>query len=204
MRILFAAGLTGLALVSLAACNKSGPASGGSSSAAAASATPAASGPLSADQLPHRRPGLWKQTISVDGGSAGLGATQLCVDANSEARMSLAAQAVPGAKCDTPKFTRNPDGSLSFTGGCDMGANGKTQTTGTIKGDFNAGYTTTMSTSYSGSPAPSMNGTHTMVVTAAWTGPCAPGEKGGDIVLPNGMKMNSLDHQAPTMPSGGN
>jgi len=196
MRIVSAAGLTVVALVSLAGCNKAAPAAGGSSSAASV-----ASGPLSADQMPHRKAGLWSQTISMDGGAVG-GATQICIDANSEAQMSLAAaQGAPGAHCAAPQFTRNLDGTLSFTGACDMGANGKIQTTGVIKGDFNSGYTTTMSASTSGSPTAAMNGTHTMVITATWTGTCAPGEKGGDMILANGMKMNVLTHQAPTPPA---
>jgi Protein of unknown function (DUF3617) len=203
MRILIAAGLTGMALVSLAACNKSAPAGGGAASSAAASGMAVAAGPLSVDQLPHRKPGLWKQTMSMDGGPAGPGASQLCVDAASEAKLSLAAQNVPGAKCDTPRFTRNLDGSLSFSGGCDMGANGKTQTTGTIRGDFDSGYTSTMSTSMTGSPVAAMNGVHTMVITATWTGPCAPGQTGGDMILPNGMTVNASKAVSAAPPAGG-
>jgi hypothetical protein len=198
MRIVSAAGLTAVALVSLAACSKSAPAAGGSSAVANAA------GPLSINQIPHRKPGLWSQTISMDGGAVG-GATQLCVDAASEAQMSLAAaQSTPGAQCAAPQFNRNLDGSLSFTAACDMGANGKIQTTGVIKGDFNSGYTSTMSSSTSGSPEAAMNGTHTMLITATWTGPCAPGQVGGDMVLANGMKMNVLSHLTPVPPSGEN
>ena len=199
MRIVFAAGLTAAALVSLAACNKSAPAAGGSSAGASAVAQ---SGPLPADQVPHRKAGLWSQTMSLDGGTLG-GAKKICVDAASEAQMSLAAQSVNGAHCPAPQFTRNLDGTLSFTGVCDMGARGKIQTTGVIKGDFNSGYTATMSSSTSGSPVAAMNGTHTMVITATWTGRCAPGQKGGDMILGNGMKMNPLTHEGATAPSGG-
>jgi hypothetical protein len=196
MRIALVAGLAAVSIASLAACNKAGPTSAGS-------VAPAVSGPLTADQIPHRKPGLWKQTVSMEGAPVGSGFTQLCVDANSEAKMSLAAQSVPGAHCNAPQFTRNLDGSLTFTGGCDMGANGKLQSTGTIKGDFNSGYTATVSTTTSGSPLAAVNGARTMVITATWTGPCAPGQVGGDMILTNGMKVNVL-RAAAAAPSGGN
>jgi hypothetical protein len=202
MRTVLAAGLLALSIGSLAACNRSGSTASDASSPGGNAAAPAP-GPLTADQVPHRKPGLWKQTIAMDGAPAGPGFTELCVDAASEAKMSLAAQNVSGAHCDTPQFTRNLDGTLSFTGGCNMGSNGKVQTTGTLKGDFNSGYTATIASTTSGSPLAAMNGAHTMVITARWTGPCAPGQVGGDMILANGMKINPLRSAAAT-PSAGN
>lgn len=195
MRFWVMAGLAGLAALSLAACNKAGSAGGGAASSAAAGAGPAAPpGPLTPDQIPHRKPGLWKLTMSMDGAQPGPGGMQVCVDAASEARESFAAQHMPNARCDTPQFTRNLDGSLSFTGGCNMGPNGKVQSTGVVTGDFNSSYTSTIKSVTSGGPMADMNGNHTMVVTATWTGPCAPGQVGGDIILANGMKVHP--HQA--------
>jgi hypothetical protein len=195
MRIVFAAGLAGLALVSLTACNKSAPASGDASSGAVAAAP--ASGPVTLDQIPHRSPGLWSQTIATDGAPAGPGAMQLCVDAASEAKMSVLAQHIQGAHCTPPQFTRNLDGSLAFSESCDMGTAGKIQTTGVMKGDFNSSYTTTMSSTTSGSSIAALNGAHTMVITATRTGPCAPGQKGGDMILANGMVVHAQGAAAP-------
>jgi hypothetical protein len=201
MRILFAAGLAGLAVVSLAACNKSGSAANSS----AAGGGPAAAGPLTIAQIPPRKPGLWKQTMVMDGAPTGGGIIQLCVDAASEAKMNIAAQNMPGAKCAPPQFNRAADGTISFTNACDMGANGKIQTSGTIKGDFNSGYVATIASTTSGAPYAAMNGAHTMVVTATWTGPCAPGQTGGDMIMPNGMKVNGLAAAgaAPSAPAAG-
>jgi Protein of unknown function (DUF3617) len=204
MRILFAAGLAGLAIVSLAACNKSGSAAG---SSAAAGAAPA-SGPLTINQIPQRKPGLWKQTMVMDGAPTGAAPIQLCVDAASEAKMNIAAQNIAGAKCAAPQFNRGLDGTIAFTNACDMGANGKIQTTGTIKGDFNSSYVATIATTTTGAPDAQMNGAHTMVVTATWSGPCAPGQIGGDMILPGGMKvnamnaMNAVEAAPPAPPSG--
>jgi hypothetical protein len=192
MRVFIAAGLTGVALISLAACSKPAPGAAGGSAPAAG----AAPGPLTAAQIPHRKPGLWRQTIAMDGASDTGPGTQLCVDEASEAKMSAFAQRMPnGVHCPTPQFTRNLDGSISFSESCDMGASGKVATTGVIKGDFNSGYTSAMDTQYSGSPVPQMNGDHKMTITATWTGPCAPGQRGGDMIM-GGMTRNILDDEA--------
>jgi len=205
MRVTIAAGLTGLALISLAACGKPG-ASNGSAPAASASAT-APGGPAA---MPQRKPGLWEQAIGMDGPPSGP-PLKLCVDAASEAQMSAFAQHIPGATCSPPQMTHNLDGSMNMSESCDMGANGKSATTGVVKGDFNSSYTVTMDTQISGSPMAAMNGDHKMTITATWTGPCAPGQRGGDMIRPDGSVHNVLDdesHAAAAMsnsaPAGGN
>jgi hypothetical protein len=193
MRILIAIGLAAVAAAPLAACNKSGGAPAGST----------AVGPLT--QIPQRKPGLWKQTMVLDGAPSGGGEIQLCVDAASEAKMNIAAQNIIGAKCATPQLSRAADGSIDFSNSCDMGVKGKIQTTGTIKGDFNSSYVATVAITTTGAPYAQMNGAHTTVITATWTGPCAPGQTGGDMILPNGMKVNGLAASNATAPapSGG-
>lgn len=195
MRIFVAATLTGLALVSLAACNQPAPSANGSSAPGAAPAAPAASGPLTADQYPHRRPGLWTTVIGMDGPPSGPG-TQMCVDANSEARLSAFAQHIPGATCSPIQIVRNLDGSMNVSESCDMGANGKIVTNGVIRGDFNTSYTEQMDSQMTGSQVAQMNGDHKMTATGTWTGPCAPGQRGGDVILANGQTRNLLDDEA--------
>jgi hypothetical protein len=193
MRPLIAAALIGASLCALAACNK--PAPGASSATAAAPAS--APGPLTAAQMPHRKPGLWRQVTTMDGAAPAGPGMQLCVDEASEAKMSAFGQRAPGAAhCPPAQFTRNVDGSMSFSESCDAGANGKTTSTGVIKGDFNAGYTEDIDTRYSGAPTASMNGDHKMTITATWVGPCPAGQRGGDLTLANGMKRNILDDEA--------
>jgi hypothetical protein len=190
---MFAASFVGASLILLSACGKSAP--GGSTASAPTAAAPsAAAGPLSLDQVPRRRPGLWTQTMAMQGAPAGPPSMQICVDADSEAKMSVAAQKIPDAHCDSPSFSRNLDGTLNFSTSCDMGANGKAQTSGVIKGDFQSSYTMDMNTKYSGSPVQSLNGDHKMTISATRVGDSAPGQRGGDMILANGMKMNALDN----------
>ena len=186
MRVSIVAIMTGVALIGLAACSKPAP------------------GPSTAGQMPHRKPGLWRQVMTMDGKAPAGRGMQLCVDEASEARMSAIGQRVPGsAHCPPAQLTRNLDGSMSFSESCDTGARGKVTTTGRITGDFNSGYTEEMDMQYSGSPVAAINGEHKMTITATWLGPCGPGQRGGDLILPNGMTRNMLDAQpAPT--GGGN
>jgi hypothetical protein len=129
---------------------------------------------------------------------------QMCVDENSEARMSAVGQHMAGAQCTPPQLVRNLDGSINISESCDMGANGKAVTTGVIRGDFNTSYTEEMDSQFSGSPVAQLNGEHKMTVTGTWTGPCAPGQRGGDIIMPNGATHNLLDDEARSTNATGN
>ena len=110
MRVSIAVALTGVALIGLAACNNAAPTAGNTT---AASAAPPASGPINTAQLPHRKPGLWRQVMSMDGTTMPGPGMQLCVDEASEARMSAFAQRMPGGvTCPLGQFTRDLDGSV--------------------------------------------------------------------------------------------
>jgi hypothetical protein len=178
MRLALAAGLTGLALTSLGACVKPAPAAGG----------PAA--------LPHRKPGLWTQTISLDG-RPNETAIRLCVDAASEAKTWAFRQRVAGGQCPPPQITLDPDGTIHLAESCDLGAKGKTVTTGVIKGDFNSSYTYAIDSRSSGNPNPQLNGEHKLTIAATWTGPCGPGQTGGDMILPDGSVRHPPANSAP-------
>lgn len=197
MRMLIVAGLAGVALVSLAACNKH-PASGdaaASSGAGVASAPAAPAGPVAIQSIPHRKPGLWSQTMTMSGAPTQMPSLKICVDEASEAKTSLLVQQSRDSKCGPPQLTRNLDGSITFTTSCDMGQFGKVDSTGTVKGDFNSAYTVDMNSTTTGGPA-GKSETHHIALTATRVGDCAPGQVGGDIIMANGMKLNALRHAA--------
>ena len=192
MRALTAAGLTGLALFALAACHRHDEASSAPpSGAAAASATPYAAPPPAANEKPHRQPGLWEQHVSVDG-LEGVQTTQLCIDKASEGKLSLYSARATTGRCETNQILRKADGTWAFSSVCDMGSGGKVTTAGTITGDVSRAYTVQSDSTTVGAAVPQMNGEHRVNITAAWQGPCRPGQKGGDLILPSGIKMNIL------------
>ncbi|MCY1510598.1 hypothetical protein D9M68_449800 [compost metagenome] len=67
-----------------------------------------------------------------------------------------------------------------------------------MTGDFSSAYRVESKSTYS---PPLMGRTEgTSVVDAKWVGPCKPGQKPGDMVMGNGMKMNMLDAMAKMPP----
>jgi len=186
MRVLILAGLAGVAMASLVACNK--PASNAATGQTAA--PPGSASPLSLQDLPHRKAGLWRQTMTM----AGVDRTiEACTDEASEAKLSLLGQHKSKDLCQSQQFSRNLDGSISFNVSCDLGAHGKTVSSGVITGDYNSSYKIEMDSKTTGSPNPQANTERKMTIAATWTGPCAPGQRGGDMIMANGQKINLTD-----------
>ena len=179
------------AAVALAACQKSP----GTSAASAPGASPA---PVSADGVPHRRAGLWQQTISREGQQGGvmsaMGSMKLCVDAASEARSAVLghvndAGRLAGKHCNAPSVSRGLGGGYTFTSTCAMGGTGTVTSKGSITGDMATAYHVHVETDVAGGDY-AMNGHHVMDLDGKWLGPCPEGMSGGDLELANGMRIN--------------
>jgi hypothetical protein len=77
------------------------------------------------------------------------------------------------ARCQPPRRTCQPIA-------------GETRTSHiVIAGSFDSAYTLTVTGQTEGQPAGPP-----ATVTAKWLGPCAADQKPGDMIMPNGMKMN--------------
>jgi hypothetical protein len=59
-----------------------------------------------------------------------------------------------------------------------------------ITGSFDTDYTMVITSQGEAVSAP-----RTTTMSAKWLGPCAADQKPGDVIMPNGMKMNLLDMQ---------
>jgi hypothetical protein len=188
MRDFVVVALSGAFLAGLAACSNPGAKSAGGASAA----TPVAqNGPL--QELPHRRAGLWRQTMVLEGSNRQMPAIQACSDAASEAKLTLLGQHRERDLCQSQTFSRNPDGSIAFNVSCDLGPRGKTVSTGTISGDFNSSYKIAMDSKTTGAPVTQLDTERKMTITATWMGACATGQRGGDMILADGRKINLTD-----------
>jgi hypothetical protein len=136
-----------------------------------------------------RKPGLWEMSETLD--DAGVAkVSQICVDEASEATLSVLGSNVSKELCQHSDMARQADGSLHITATCDMGATGTVVTNGVMTGNFNNQYTARTDTTTTGATMKKLNGHHTMVIEAKWTGPCAPDQKGGDMIMPGGRKIN--------------
>lgn len=184
MRWMLMAGVGLVAAGALSACQKKDEAAKTGEAAPAVAAAPA--GPVS---LPHRKAGLWSQTMST----AGMKQTmKICFDNDTDAKMTAWGQAKSDHSCSKEAITPVP-GGWKIDSVCEMGESGTIATTGTITGDFAGSYTMKMSSTTTGAKMAQANGTHEMEMTARYEGACPAGMKGGDMQIagmPAGVNMN--------------
>ncbi|GBG03556.1 hypothetical protein AZSI13_28830 [Azospira sp. I13] len=131
----------------------------------------------SAGDLPKRKSGLWEIRTQM-AGAPSMGPMKICVD---EAKDNLM-QEQPGQKPDCSVMDVKPgNGKVTIHTVCRMEQTTVT-TDGTMTGDFSSGYKSDMTMRYS----PPMHGMAEMRVTqeSRWVGPCAKGQKPGDVIMP--------------------
>lgn len=145
--------------------------------------------PAGAADLPKRKSGLWEIRTQMSGmpvGMPGQGPIQMCIDENSDNLMQDSSS--PGSKPDCPVMRVKPGvGKMSIHSVCRH--DGTTATTDAeITGDFNRSYRSDMITRFN----PPQDGMKEMkmVQEARWLGPCQPGQKAGDIIMPGMGKYN--------------
>jgi hypothetical protein len=179
--------------LALSACNKkpaNTPRAPAPPGAAPTSGTAAPSaGAATPTVLPERAPGLWEQKISTRGMTQ---VSKICLDHAVEQRFTVWGQHAGKSDCSKTRLAPRLGGGWTFASSCDMGAAGKTETTGQVTGDFARSYKVSAESSISGARALEMNGTHAMTLEANWQGPCPAGMAPGDMLLPGGMKINMM------------
>jgi Protein of unknown function (DUF3617) len=146
-----------------------------------------ATGAASADSpIPHRKSGLWEAVTAMPGLNGRNLTTKYCVDTASEAKMSAFSSNMREKKCSSASITHNMDGSWTSASSCEI-TPGKVMTSrAVITGDFDSKYTVTIYTNGATTPQ--------MTMTVTYQGACAPGMKGGDVIMPGGRTMNLMDN----------
>lgn len=134
----------------------------------------------SAAELPARKAGLWEITIT---GPHSIKVRQ-CSDAKSDHAMAAAGIGLPD---DCAKRDVQESGSgITIDSVCKTA--GKTTTSHiVITGSLESKYTMTMTSQAAGT---SVRGP--MTLYAEWLGPCRAGQKPGDVIMPDGSKVNVL------------
>jgi Protein of unknown function (DUF3617) len=136
---------------------------------------------VSGADFPARKAGLWEITIA---GHDSITVRQ-CSDAASDEAMEQASFGVAGecAKRDVEK-----SGSTITVVSVCTSARKTTISRMVITGSLDSEYTMTMS-----SQAPGRSVGPSMTLSAKWLGSCGPGQKPGDVIMPNGTKINILN-----------
>lgn len=159
-----------------------------SAAAAACLAAAAIAMPAFALDYPARKPGLWE--IQTGDGGKGPGHTmQQCIDAASDKSLREMGQGMGKEMCSKQEL-RLDGGKLVMDSVCKVG-NTTATSHAVMSGDFNSAYRMESKSSYN--PPLMGRAEGTSVIEARWVGPCRADQKPGDMVMPNGMKMNVID-----------
>lgn len=159
-------------------------------------------------ETPTRKSGLWSQVTDVEG-IGSIPAVALCLDQATDKKISWWAQQGTRGGCTKNDINKNADGSWSFASSCQTEGGIHTTTDGVASGDFRSAYKVEATSTTEGAPMVDMNGTHHVVITAKWEGPCPSDMKPGDMRLPDGsiMNMSAVGVPAPggvAQPAAGN
>jgi len=156
----------------------------------------ALAGPAFALDMPARKPGLWEIHSGDASGKTPAATMQQCIDAASDKAMQERGQGMAQAlgKDACSQDVRAQSGNqITIDSVCKIGAT--TATTHTvISGDFNSAYRMDRKASYN--PPLMGRSESSTTMEAKWIGPCKADQRPGDMVMPNGTKMNMLDAMA--------
>jgi len=146
-----------------------------------------ASAPAVPGAPPKRKPGLWSHTVATGAGVSQ--SMKICLDADTDAKMTVWGQAMGNQKCARNSFAPAP-GGWTFESDCEMGESGRIVSKGAVTGDFHSAYTVKITSTTTNAAMAQANGVHDMTLTARWEGACPQGMAGGDVQLANGMTIN--------------
>lgn len=148
---------------------------------------------VGAEQLPVRKAGLWEIKMVRTGSPIPAVTMQHCTDATVDRQMNGMGSEMAQRSCSKQDIRKTATGYATDSV-CNIV--GRTITSHSeVTGDFNSAYTvTTVSqTKTEGSAAGSRNTTST--IAAKWLGACKPDQKPGDVMMPDGRKVNLIDLQ---------
>jgi Protein of unknown function (DUF3617) len=152
--------------------------------------------PASAAEMPSRKPGLWELKMSFENRNTPGQTMQQCIDAATDQMMQSNAGPSGQGECSKRDVQRSGN-TITIDSTCTVA--GKTTTShAVVTGSFDSAYTTTVTSDSAAAPG----GKSTMTMVAKWLGPCAAGQKPGDMIMANGMKINVLEMRKRGGPPG--
>ena len=154
-------------------------------------------GAAQAEDKFQRKSGLWevKRTSTLAGGKVRV--TQLCIDQASDDVLREPPEG-PGNGCKADRILRDGD-QLVIDATCPLSSTKSTaKTHAVITGNPDSTYKIEAKSTFD----PPFRGKTeaSTVLEGKWTGPCKPDQRPGDVVLPNGARMNLTDVAPPEKP----
>jgi hypothetical protein len=142
----------------------------------------------SAAELPARKAGLWEITSSASGRAMKM---QHCIDGSTDQAMQGHGGAAAASDC-SKRDVQKSRSTMTVDSVCTVAGKAVTSHI-VVNGSFDSEYTMAITSQGGGVPG----GQSGVTLTARWLGPCAADQKPGDMIMPNGTKMNILN-----MPKG--
>ena len=145
-----------------------------------------------AQDAPKRKSGLWelKRTSTMTRGQTRV--YKMCIDQASDNAFHQLAEGAQSERCKAAAPRRDGD-KLIVEAVCEIGnsAPSTATTRAVITGNFDSAYKIESKSTF----APPLRGKaeSTSVMEAKWTGPCKADMRPGDVILPNGNKVNPAD-----------
>jgi len=145
--------------------------------------------PAFAEELPQRRPGLWEsRSTSAEGETS----AKQCVGPGTDRAML---GGMTGAACAKMEVTKTATGYAVATE-CAIGQI-KAVGNSVVTGDFQTSVRTEGTTRLTGMPGQAGTVERKLVVEAKRLGECGPGQKPGDIIMPDGKVISMPGAAAP-------
>ena len=136
--------------------------------------------------LPKRKPGLWEMTMHMSRADIPPQLMKFCIDAETDEALYKAGMNAGQGMCSRKDLQRSGD-TMTTDSECTMGGTKMTtHAVTTFTGD--TAYSTTVQTHFD----PPMMGRSESSTSqeAKWVSPCPADMQPGDMIGPNGMKMN--------------
>jgi hypothetical protein len=144
-----------------------------------------------ADEMPIRKAGLWEMKMVRTGSPIPEMTLQHCTDETTDKAMSAVFAPMSKEICSKHDLKKTATGYVSDSV-CDVGG-GVMTSHSDISGDFNSAFTVKSTSHREGGGASVLPRDATTTIEAKWLGVCKPDQKPGDIVMPNGFKLNVKD-----------
>ena len=150
--------------------------------------------PALALDLPTRKAGLWELKMIFEGRNLPPTTMKHCTDAATDKLMNANFGGSAQEACSKQDM-KNSGGVITVDSVCTFGPT-TTTSHAVVTGSFDSAYNMKVASTRSGGPplpgtAPGAE-TH-MTIEAKWLGACEAGQRPGDVMMSNGMKMNVLD-----------
>lgn len=153
--------------------------------------------------LPTRKSGLWEIKMSFVGRKLPPQVLKQCVDAATDRLMNSNFSGPAQSACSRQDMQKS-GGAIIIDSVCKF-EDVTTTTHAVVTGSFDSAYSMQVASKREGGPPlPGMapGGETRMTIAARWLGPCAAGQKPGDVIMANGMTMNVIDlHKAGGAPT---